>query len=36
MKGVNMFYYRKATIEDLNKIWDKDIKENNNEEVWIK
>lgn len=36
MKGVNMFYYRKATIEDLNKIWDKDVKENNNEEVWIK
>lgn len=31
-----MFYYRKATMEDLNKIWDKDIKEHNNEEIWIK
>ena len=31
-----MFVYRKATIEDLNKIWDKDIKDNSGEEVWVK
>ena len=31
-----MFVYRKATMEDLNKIWDKDIKDNPDEEVWIK
>lgn len=29
-----MFYYRKATIEDLNKIWDKDIKKHNGDDVW--
>ncbi len=28
--------YRKATIEDLNQVWDKDIARNNNSPTWIK
>ncbi|MBO5947902.1 hypothetical protein J6Q66_03600 [bacterium] len=31
-----MFTYRKATSEDLEKIWNKDIKNNPNEECWIR
>ena len=31
-----MFKYRKATIEDLNKIWDKDISENPGDEAYIR
>ena len=31
-----MFIYRKATIKDLNTIWDKDIKENKDDERYIK
>lgn len=30
-----MFYYRKATIDDLNKIWDKDILNNKNDIRWV-
>ncbi|MBO7526519.1 MAG: GNAT family N-acetyltransferase [Clostridia bacterium] len=30
-----MFVYRKATFDDLNKIWDNDIKENDNEVKWV-
>lgn len=29
-----MFHYRIATIEDLNKIWDKDILKNKGENCW--
>lgn len=29
-----MFIYRKATIEDLNKIWDKDINNHPNDDRW--
>ena len=31
-----MFYYKKATIEDLEKIWDKDIQENLNDNRYIR
>lgn len=31
-----MFIYRKATLTDLEKIWNKDIKENENDERYIK
>ena len=31
-----MFTYRKATLFDLEKIWDKDIKENKDDEQYIK
>ncbi len=31
-----MIEYRQATLSDLEKIWDKDILENNNEECWIR
>lgn len=31
-----MFTYRKATLFDLEKIWDKDIKENKDDERYIK
>ncbi|MDY3658664.1 MAG: GNAT family N-acetyltransferase [Eubacteriales bacterium] len=31
-----MIVYRQATFEDLEKIWNKDIEENNNEECWIR
>ena len=31
-----MFIYRKATIEDLNKIWDKDIEENNGDTRYVR
>ena len=31
-----MFKYRKATIEDLEKIWDKDILDNSGEDCWIR
>lgn len=30
-----MFEYRKATLEDLEKIWNKDIIENHGEECWV-
>ncbi len=30
-----MFHYRKASMEDLNAIWDKDIARNPNEDVWV-
>ena len=30
-----MIVYRQATFEDLEKIWNKDIEKNNNEECWI-
>lgn len=31
-----MFEYRKATLEDLEKIWNKDIIENHGEECWVR
>ena len=31
-----MFVYRKATIDDLEKIWNMDIKNNPGEDCWIK
>lgn len=31
-----MIVYRQATFEDLEKIWNKDIEKNNNEECWIR
>lgn len=31
-----MFIYRKATLEDLDKIWDKDIKDNPNDNRYIR
>lgn len=31
-----MFEYRKATLVDLEKIWDKDIKKNQGEECWVR
>ena len=31
-----MFYYRKATLNDLEKIWDKDIAKHQGEECWIR
>jgi len=31
-----MFEYRKATIEDLEKIWNKDILDNSGEDCWIR
>ena len=31
-----MFTYRIATLEDLNTIWDKDIKRNAGEDCWIR
>lgn len=31
-----MIEYRQATVEDLEKIWDKDIKKHNNEERWVR
>lgn len=31
-----MITYRKATLEDLIKIWDKDIEENNNQECYFR
>ncbi len=31
-----MFEYRIATIQDLNKIWDQDISNNQDEECWIR
>lgn len=31
-----MFVYRQATREDLENIWDKDIKENGQSECWIR
>lgn len=31
-----MIVYRQATFEDLEKIWNKDIEKNNNEECWVR
>lgn len=31
-----MFIYRRATLEDLEKIWNKEIEENNNDERYIR
>lgn len=31
-----MFVYRKATVDDLNKIWDKDINNHPNDDRWKK
>lgn len=31
-----MFQYRIATLDDLNKIWDKDINRNPGEECWVR
>lgn len=31
-----MIIYRKATLDDLTRIWDKDIKDNNNAECWVR
>ena len=31
-----MIVYRQATFEDLEKIWNKDIEKNDNEECWIR
>lgn len=31
-----MIEYRKATINDLEKIWDKDIAMNENQECWVR
>ncbi len=31
-----MFTYRRATSDDLEKIWNKDIKNNQNEECWVR
>lgn len=31
-----MIIYRKATLDDLIKIWDKDINDNDNQECWIR
>lgn len=36
IKGGNMFNYRLASIEDLEKIWDKDIQENLNDKRYLK
>lgn len=35
-KGENMFIYRKATREDLEKIWDKDIAKHPNDDRYVK
>ena len=31
-----MIVYRQATFEDLEKIWNKDIEKNDNEECWVR
>ena len=31
-----MFEYRKATLDDLEKIWDKDILDNPDEDCWVR
>lgn len=35
-KDKNTISYKKANIDDLEKIWDKDIAENNKEECWVR